>query len=60
MLALGDTLSMVVLSERGFSREDYAKNHILRLENWESQRAEAAARFLAEQFEGKRFNQPNE
>ncbi len=27
MLALGDALAMVVLSERGFSREDYARYH---------------------------------
>ena len=27
MLALGDALAMVVLAERGFSREDYARNH---------------------------------
>jgi len=27
MLALGDALAMVVLAERGFSREDYALNH---------------------------------
>jgi len=29
MLALGDALAMVVLSERGFSREDYARFHPL-------------------------------
>ncbi len=29
MLALGDALAMVVLSERGFSREDYARYHPL-------------------------------
>jgi arabinose-5-phosphate isomerase len=27
LLALGDALAMVVLAERGFSREDYALNH---------------------------------
>ena len=60
MLALGDALAMVVLAERGFSREDYARYHpagdlgrrLMRVH-------EVMRRFLAgEDVRGERIEQP--